>query len=251
MPAPRRRQPIHPCRLGFTLIELLTVISIMALLIGMAGLLPSQEGDSGGRSGQKHRYVRRIERLWSSYRSGREMSSGMWYLSCSRPYNSPLRRLVGMSYLITRHRQEGLLAGLWGRYIGNVPSRRDWRRMEEGLIVSAADYRRCYSDFGTANPVALGHGRASDIMINILLPFTYAWSQLNGRPDLAGASLEAYRDYPKLADNALLRHMRSQLKIKGSVVSSAGRQQGLLHIYRTLCTQGHCRTCHLFRSGGM
>jgi hypothetical protein len=121
--------------------------------------------------------------------------------------------------------------------------------MEEGLTVSAVDYRRHYSDFSTINQTVLGSGRASDIMINVLLPFTCAWSQLNGRPDLAGAVLEAYRDYPKLSDNALLRHMRSQLQIKGSAVSSAGRQQGLLHIYRTLCTQGRCRTCPLSPSG--
>lgn len=225
------------------------VIRLQALLLGTAGLLPSQRGAVGGQTGQERRYVRNLERLWSSYRNGPEMSPGMWHLSCTRPHNSPPRRLVAMSCLITRYRREGLLYGLWGQYVGNVPSPGDWRRMEEGLTVSVADHWGIYSGSGTARPVALGAGRASDIMVNILLPFTYAWSQLNGRPELADAALDAYRDYPKLADNALLRHMRSQLRIKHSVVGSARRQQGLLRIYRTLCTQGRCGSCPLFPSG--
>ena len=174
----------------------------------------------------------------------------MGTVSCTRPYNSPLRRLVAMSYLIMRHRKEGLLAGLWGRYVGSVPSCRDWRRMEEGLLVGANDYWGCHFDFGadslTASPTVLGEGRASDIMVNVLLPFTYAWGQSTDRPELATAALGAYRDYPRLADNALLKHMRSQLRTGRRVVSSARRQQGLLHIYRTLCTQGRCGYCPLF-----
>jgi hypothetical protein len=223
---------------------------LQALLIGTAGLLPSQRGSGYLRDGLAHGYIRELEGLWSSYRGGREMSPGMWHLSCTRPYNSSLRRLAAMSYLITRYREEGLLAGLWGRYVVDVPSCRDWHRMEEGLLVSADGYWGCHFDFGadslTASPTVLGEGRASDIMVNVLLPFTYARGQSAGRPELATAALAAYRDSPRLGDNALLRHMRSQLRIGHRMVSSARRQQGLLHVYRTLCTQGRCEHCPLF-----
>ena len=94
-------------------------------------------------------------------------------------------------------------------------------------------------------PESSDEWRVADIMVNVLLPFTYARVQSNDRPELAAAVLDAYRDYPKLADNALLKHMRSQLQIGHSLVNSARRQQGLLHIYRTLCTQGFCECCPL------
>ena len=168
-------------------------------------------------------------------------------VSCTRPYNSPLRRLAAMSYLITRYRREGLLAGLLGRHAENGLSFRDWHRMEEGLVVSADDYWGCHFDFGTsslaASPTILGEGRAADIVVNVLLPLTYTWGQYSGSPELAAAALSAYRDYPGLADNALLKHMRSQLRIGHRLVNTARRQQGLLHIYRTLCTQGRCERC--------
>jgi len=158
-----------------------------------------------------------------------------------------------MSYLITRYREEGLLAGLWGRCAVSVLSRRDWCRMEEGLIVSADDYWGCHFDFGasslTASPTVLGEGRAADVMVNVLMPFTYARGQSSDRPELAAAALDAYRDYPKLSDNALLKHMRSQLQIGHGMVNSARRQQGLLHLYRTMCTQGRCEYCPLVPSG--
>jgi hypothetical protein len=228
------------------------ITRLQALLIGTAGLLPSQRGSGYFRDGLAHGYIGKLERLWSSHRGGCEMSADMWHLSCTRPYNSPLRRLAAMSYLITRYREEGLLAGLWGRYVVDAPSCQGWHRMEEALLVGADDYWGCHLDFGadslTTSPTVLGEGRASDIMVNVLLPFTYARGRSAGRPGLATASLAAYRDYPRLADNALLRHMRLQLRIGRPVVNSARRQQGLLHIYRTLCTQGRCEHCPLFAS---
>ncbi len=226
------------------------VTRLQALLIGTAGLLASQRGESSGQDKWTHQYKARLEGLWSAYRSNREMSPDIWNLSCVRPYNSPLRRLAAMSHLINRYREEGLLAGLWGRCAVRVLSRRDWCRMEEGLVVSADDYWRCHFDFGvrrlTASPTILGEGRAADIMVNVLLPFTYARGQSNGRPELAAAALDAYRDHPKLSDNALLKHMRAQLQIRHSMVNTARRQQGLMHTYRTLCTQGRCERCPLF-----
>lgn len=224
------------------------VTQVQALLIGTAGLLPSQRGNRL-QDRPTHGYISKLEGLWSSYRGGYEVLPDMWHLSCIRPYNSPLRRLVAMSYLVARYREESLLRGLWGRYVSGVPSCQDWRQMEDALLVNASGYWGHHFDFGLTgrgtSPTVLGAGRASDIMVNVLLPFTYVWARCNGRPELEIAALDAYRGYPRLADNALLRHMRSQLQTGHRTVNSARRQQGLLHVYRTLCTQGLCQCCPL------
>jgi hypothetical protein len=39
--------------------------------------------------------------------------------------------------------------------------------------------------------------------------------------------------------------MMVQLGVSSSLINSARRQQGLIHIYRTLCTQGKCSSCPL------
>lgn len=220
---------------------------LQARLLGAAGLLPSQRGGACHRETPAHRYVRDVEKLWSLYHHGYEMAPGAWHLSCTRPYNSPLRRLVAMSYLVTRYRHNGLLSGLLDNFAGGAASCRDWRRLEEGLTVTADNYWACHFDFGVSSPAAsptiLGKGRVSDIIVNVLLPFTFARGDSDCGPELANVAMAMYRKYPKLSDNALVRHMTSQLGIRPCTVNSARRQQGLLHIYRTLCTQGRCDCC--------
>jgi adenine-specific DNA glycosylase len=62
---------------------------------------------------------------------------------------------------------------------------------------------------------------------------------------LAKKALNLYYHYPKLAANSVERQMREQLELSSNLVSSARRQQGLIHIYHTLCTQGRCNCCPL------
>ena len=63
--------------------------------------------------------------------------------------------------------------------------------------------------------------------------------------NLRKKALDLYRHYPKLAANTIERHMKKQLGISNDLVDSAQRQQGLIHIYHTLCTQGRCHCCPL------
>jgi len=39
--------------------------------------------------------------------------------------------------------------------------------------------------------------------------------------------------------------MKNQLGLDSRLVNSAQRQQGLIHIYNSLCTQGRCDSCPL------
>jgi len=64
-------------------------------------------------------------------------------------------------------------------------------------------------------------------------------------PELALKSLDLYRRYPKLTVNSVERHMNNQLGLDQSLVNSAQRQQGLIHIHKSFCTQGKCYFCRL------
>ena len=54
-----------------------------------------------------------------------------------------------------------------------------------------------------------------------------------------------YQRYSRLAGNSIERHMKDQLGLSSKLVNSAQRQQGLIQIYRTPCTQGRCNDCPL------
>jgi len=219
-----------------------------ALLLGTAGLLPSQCHNRCHIIDPDEPWIVELERIWSSSERSQQMSANIWNLCKVRPNNSPIRRLAAMSYLVLRYRERGMFKELINM-VDKVPIHGGSHTLEKGLVVTAngcgADRSGfdCWSRMGGAT--LLGNGRAADIVVNVLLPFTFAWSQHSFRPELEKKSLELYRCYPRLAANAVERHMRHQLGIDHHTVNSARRQQGLLHIYNTLCTQGRCDVCPL------
>lgn len=194
---------------------------LQALLLGTAGLSPLLPPSLG------HPVIE-------------PMSPQVWYQFKVRPQNSPARRLLAMSQLLVRYRKKGLLDELTGKLV--LPSKDDGRHehgiLEKAFIVVAADR------IGRSTTL-LGCERAAAIVINVLLPLSYAWGQFTGRPGLQEKALGLYRDYPMRTMNSIEKHMVRQLGLGRKLVNSAQRQQGLLHIYKGLCIQGKCGECAL------
>ena len=221
---------------------------LQALLLGTAGLLPSQRRDRVPENKIDDEWLYKLEQLWASYHPAETMSREDWHLFRVRPNNSPIRRIAAMSYLLLRYRESGLFDGVI-KMITEVPVNKSHRRLETGLAVTTNGYWASHFDFGLAskvrNPTLLGSGRAADITINVLLPLTCAWSKLISQPELEKKTLNLFRRYPKLTVNTIERHMKNQLGVSSSLLNSAQRQQGLIQIYNTLCTQGRCSCCPL------
>ncbi len=218
-----------------------------ALLLGTAGLLPSQrhlhlpDADTGND------YIDKLETQWAASPPTPVLSPNAWNLFRVRPGNLPLRRLLAMSHLLLRYRTTGLLTGIVQLINGAPPER--YPTLAAGLTVPASGYWSRHLDFGmsssTATPALLGTSRAADMVVNVLLPFTLAWGQLHEDMALAEKCRTLYRQYPRLTTNSMEQHMIAQLCLDSRRVNSARRQQGLLHIYKTLCTQGKCGACPL------
>lgn len=222
-----------------------------ALLLGTAGLLHARFREIYRRNGLGNRRLRELEKLWNSLQHTRAMTSSAWNLFKVRPNNSPIRRLVAMSYLLLRYRKKGLLKGLVG-LIEEVSLKRGYYRLEKGLQVTIIGCQANHTDFynidGTGRQTLLGRSRAADIIVNILLPFSFALSQVTPRPELVKKALHLYHLYPRLAVNSVERHVAEQLGLSYSLIDTARYQQGLIHIYNNLCIQGRCDKCYLSQS---
>lgn len=218
-----------------------------ALLLGTAGLLPSQRY-SCRQDKLDDEWVDTLERLWTSFHHTEVMSPNSWHLFRVRPSNFPTRRLIAMSHLVLRYKERGILEEVLN-IIKETPLHKGHRRLEAVLVVITDGYWASHFDFGSgsriANPSLLGRSRAADIVVNVLLPFTSAWGELNSQPELAWKAFALYHNYPKLSVNTVEKHMVRQIGLNGSLVNSAQRQQGLIQIYETLCTQGKCDSCPL------
>jgi len=216
---------------------------LQALLLGTAGLLSSQRQN---RHQEDEGWIDKLEGLWTASGHTKAISEDEWHLFKVRPNNFPPRRIVAMSYLIRRYRERGMVEEVVNM-INETPIGQGYLRLEKGFMVTANGYWANHFDFGlnSHNSTLLGRWRAADIIVNVLLPFTFAWSKLNSQPEVGRRAFDLYCSYPKLGVNTVERHMIKQLELNSRLVNSAQRQQGLIHIYTTLCRQGRCQCCRL------
>lgn len=146
-----------------------------------------------------------------------------------RPGNSPEARLAVMSRLLARYRRRGLLDATLVA-LAQAPEGR-----EDSWL------RAAYSVPG------MGGDRVADIVINVVLPFAQALGRITGREELCRRALRLYSGYGRLAHNAVTRHLCAQFGLRPRAVTRGRCQQGLMHIYNTLCVGGKCGTCPLRR----
>ena len=141
-----------------------------------------------------------------------------WKLFRVRPTNHPSRRLEGMATLLDRAWDEGLAA--WAASLVGQSSVADVRA---GLTVAIK-----------GSGALIGADRASDLAVNVLLPFVRAWGNRNRDAELAAAAVALYRAWPALQENAVTEEAARLLAIADDreLRRSARRQQGLIRVYR-------------------
>jgi hypothetical protein len=226
----------------------LRLVTLQALLFGMAGLLPRQRVK---RSGDGDHWEEGLERLWDSFAIKETMNETEWHFFKVRPANFPSRRLAAASYLLTKYLGQGLSQDTL-RLVSRFNSRNALIELERSLLVVASGYWANHFDFGVSgwNPTLIGWGRAREIVVNILLPFCFAWAELAAEVKLKNRVLELYHSYPKLAQNRLTKYMEVKLFPLNSPqrASSACQQQGLIHLYQTYCLKSACHQCPLSKS---
>jgi hypothetical protein len=217
-----------------------------ALLLGTAGLLPSKRRQIAPT---KEREIQELEQIWHSMGSRVEtMKESDWNLSHIYPNNSPVRRIIAQSYLLERYDRGGLLAGIL-HMVRDAPPSGGHCLLQHGLTVDSDGYWRDHFDFGvrsrTKTAALLGHSKAREIAVNVLLPFVFTWGELADEAELSDHAIDLYRGYPGSAENCLTQHMRKQLGLEESFDFTACRQQGLIHVFRNYCREGRCSECPL------
>ncbi|MEA3253525.1 MAG: DUF2851 family protein [Chloroflexota bacterium] len=213
-------------------------------LLGVAGLLPCQRD---GRQFRGEGEAKRWEEIWRMEgKDIRTMKEGDWQLSRIYPNNHPVRRIIAQSYLLQRYRGNGLLEGML-RKVKEAALRSGFHGPEGGLVVFDDGYWQSHYDFErrTRKSALLGQGKAAEIIINVVLPFAFAWGEMSGEAELKTRAIGSYLCYPGLAGNTITRHMTGQLGLEDSSEIGACSQQGLIHIFRNYCREGKCSQCLL------
>ncbi|MFP3899095.1 MAG: DUF2851 family protein [Dehalococcoidia bacterium] len=219
-----------------------------ALLLGTAGLLPSQRWQEERPNDGE---ALKLERIWRSEGRQREtMTADNWNLTHIYPNNSPVRRIMAQGHLLKRYREEGLLAGMM-RLVMQAPLTNGSRVLDDGLAVVNDGYWADHFDFGTTGKTRasalLGKSKAGEIIANVILPFAFCWGRSVDSPALADKARELYHNRPGLPGNCITRHMARQFGLEQPSGLTACHQQGLLHIFRCHCREGRCSLCPIIR----
>jgi hypothetical protein len=217
-------------------------ITLRALIIGSAGLLLSQQVPVRSIHDSEANV---LERSWENFNITNTLKRSEWNLFRVRPYNSPVRRMVALSNLIAKYKQSGLFNGML-KMLFQAPESNPYRWIYNNLVFPHEGYWGNHFDFGIAmsnKSAILGKSRASEMAINIIFPYMYAWACLNGKLSLKQKSLDLYLFHPRLENNQLTDHMMKQLLIDSRSRLSACQQQGLVHIFKSWCRARNCGQC--------
>jgi hypothetical protein len=219
------------------------LLRVHSWLFGTAGLLHFPGSRKIPGAAPVDSYVIELEQLWKRQPPG--ISVNAWQFFKVRPGNSPVRRIAGMGYLLVRFREQGILSGLREA----LENGEDGRALEQVLGVGADGYWGNHPAFGAPvagqAPALIGRDRAAEIIINVVLPFFTAYGHTACQPPLAGKARAVFDSYRPPPENSLEKHMRKQLGLPPETAAFAPGRQGLIHIYKTFCTQGKCIECPL------
>ncbi len=195
------------------------VEAIESRLLKLSGLPPAAGGPGppGARPG-------------SGYGYGSPMAAGEWHCFRVRPANHPRHRIAGASRLFARFvgaepAATGVAAADLIEGLAKVVALGSPDKLTAALTVGADPGQRI---------AYVGASRARDIAVNVVLPCFQALAP----SDAAAPALRLYHRFGKLQDNELTREMAALLLAPepgwARVVTTARRQQGLIHLRRQL-----------------
>ena len=220
--------------------------ALQAVMLGEAGLLPSQRGKASPDG-----YGHEVEEAWDREHRRATGPGLFWRWVGARPANTPTRRVVAAASLVgdapglpSARDVFSLLADVAPDAFPSVAA----RSLRRWLTREGPPYWRSHADFGHPLRRAcaiLGPQRAAEAVVNVVLPWAAALARTWDREDLVRAAEACYRAHPLLGGNHITRHMADQIlgAQAGAVLTTACRQQGLIHIYRTSCDARDCATC--------
>lgn len=224
-----------------------SLLVLQARLLGVSGFLPTELPPAT----QPGDYLRI---LWDHWWRDRDrfrtvlLPRNLWRMHGLRPANQPQRRLALASHWLARGDFQGKLE----HWFTNPPTDASLSSSLVAYLQSAPDDHWSWhwgfesARLRNAQPL-LGESRATDLAINIILPWFWARARAGKNNTLAAVAEACYLVWPAAQDNSLLRLARNRLLGgQGAIrLKTASLQQGLMQILHDFCDQTNslCADC--------
>ncbi len=223
-----------------------------ARLLGLSGLLPVDAADFKSQSSNlKSTQLRQFWDIW--WRERDQFADAIlprtaWRFAGIRPANHPQRRLALAAHWLAAG---DLPARIERWFTTQLPDHALASALLDALQPLADDFWSRHWTFNSApmpkpQPL-LGSTRATDLAINVILPWLWSRASAGGNEALRREAERRYLAWPAAEDNAILKLARQRL-LGGRPLPrplTAALQQGLLQIVRDFCDHSNaiCEQC--------
>lgn len=225
--------------------------TMMSLLFGAAGLLPSERSIPNAEA---RRYVRILKRRWNTLRplfKGPLLHSADWLFFRLRPMNFPTARLASMAFLLPRIFAEGGFRKMIGTFKEDGPSTNQRMSACRSMFTFTPDefWRRHYrfDQAPSARGISIGPGRVTDLMVNCLLPVVLLYARVFKDQSVRMHALQMLEALPSQQENAITRVLQRELFKSRMRFNSAMMQQGGIQLYKLYCSPVRCSECDIGR----
>jgi hypothetical protein len=225
-----------------------SLVQSQARLLGVSGLLPN---DLTRKQRSADSYLRTVWDHWWRERdefSDCALPKTIWKLNGLRPANHPHRRLALAAHWAGD-------AKLFKRLDQWLATAQPDRALDESLLKGLQPgtdefWSRHWTLRSAAMPKPqplLGAARATDLAINVILPWLWLRAREGGNAKLQAEAERRYFTWPAAEDNAVLRLARDRLLggRRDVKLTNAAMQQGLLQVVSDFCHHSNalCADC--------
>ncbi len=234
---------------------------LQSIYFGVSGLFSNIEipmWDSETRS-----FCELMKSFWDEYShilNMDRMKKSDWTISGVRPAGFPVRRIAGLSILLSELLHNGGLFGTTKRFGSRLKKCSDIREIKkemhafsDSLCANATGYWEHRILPGGKKidtvPALIGKSLAMTMILNIIIPLLLCYASDNEDKILNGRVLDMYSVFPKLNNNKIIRIMNHRLwgNSKGNhdILSREINNQGILQIFFDFCDQNiqDCKKC--------
>jgi hypothetical protein len=223
-----------------------------ARYLGIANLLP---GEIASTKTDADKHARLLWDHWWRQADGLEpVPKQAWKFAGLRPANHPARRVAlaaqwAANGSVAQRLEQWMLAKIDNADLENslaralqVPENEFWNR-----------HWTFRSNPTKTNQPLLGSSRATDLAINVILPWLWIRAAAGRNETLQAEAERRYLAWPPAQDNSVLKLARERLFSGRVRIKTAAHQQGIIQIVRDFCDHSnaaceHCRFPDLIRA---